>query len=253
MHKLRKGDSDATGGIASMTQMGKIEKDGGTPQPAGAGGDIPAYRFSKLLASLAHPGSVSAESIGALRTHILAQHMRGGRRSLAICAPSAGVGCSYLASSLAVAMSQAGVKTLLIDANMREPGVSSYIQPESEAPGLLQCLGEDAINFGDAIRAEVLPGLSVMYSGGTTNQPQELLASPEFKSLVDVCLRDFDLTIVDTPPANICADGRSIAAVLRYAMVVAKRDSTLVSDVRQVVDDLRADKVNVIGTFLNDF
>ena len=183
----------------------------------------------------------------------MAQHLRGGRRSLAICAPSAGVGCSYLASSLAVAMSQAGIKTLLIDGNLREPGVGDYIYSTSQAPGLLQCLGDENVAFGEAIRTDVLPGLSLMYAGGTTNQPQELLASPEFKALIDVCLRDFDLTIVDTPPSNVCADGRSIAAVLRYAMVVARRDSSFVSDVRQVVEELKGDKVNVIGTFLNDF
>ncbi|MEO8723317.1 MAG: hypothetical protein ABI395_07310 [Sphingobium sp.] len=141
----------------------------------------------------------------------------------------------------------------MIDANLREPGIGDYVYSDVQSPGLLQCLGDEGGAFGEAIRSEVLPNLSIMYAGGTTNQPQELLASPEFKALIDVCLRDFDLTIVDTPPANVCADGRSIAAVLRYAMVVAKRDASFVSDVRQVVEELKGDKVNVIGTFLNDF
>lgn len=213
----------------------------------------PAYRFSRLLAPLAHPGSIKAESIGALRTHIMAQHMRDGRRSLALCGPAAGVGTTYLATNLAVAMSQAGVKTLLIDANLRDPGVGNFIRPASEAPGLLQCLDDNHADLRDAIRPEVLPGLSVMYAGGIASNAQELLASHEFKSVIDRCMRDFDFTLVDTPPTNICADARRVAAVLHYALIVARRDASYLADVRLLAEELQSDRVKIIGSFLNEF
>ena len=212
----------------------------------------PVYHFSSGLAVLANPGGVIAESVGALRNHILAGHIRDGRRSLAVCGPSAGAGCSFVATNLAVATAQAGIKTLLVDANLRNPSLEEYIQTSRQSPGLLQCLSDSNVSLRDAIRSDVLPQLSLLYSGGTADSSQELLAGVEFKALIEDCMRDFDLTIVDTTPTNVSADSRRIASVLRYALMVARRDQSYVSDVRKLAEELQSDRVTVIGTFLND-
>ena len=46
------------------------------------------YEFSKSLVTMSDPLSAAAESMRALRTHILAQHVQTGRRALSICSPS---------------------------------------------------------------------------------------------------------------------------------------------------------------------
>ena len=61
------------------------------------------------------------------------------------------------------------------------------------------------------------------------------------------------MTIVDTPPANSCADSRRISTVVGYSLVVARKDHTLVSDVRTLVDQLRKERATVIGSVLNSF
>jgi protein-tyrosine kinase len=213
----------------------------------------PEASLSPQLQAMSSPGGMVAETIGALRTHILAQHMRDGRRSLTICGPSAGVGASFIAANLAVSTAQAGVKTLLIDANMRAPGQDDYFQSRQKAPGLLQCLTDLRLPLGDAVRAEVIPNLSVMPAGGIASNPQALLAGPDFKGVIDRCLRDFDLTLVDCPPANSCADALRVASVLRYALVVVRHNISFVSDVQQLLKDLRTDRIEVIGTFLNTY
>jgi protein-tyrosine kinase len=216
-------------------------------------GDVPKYWFSEDIAVLHDQGGLQSESIGALRTHLLAQHVRDRRRSLAICAPTLGVGSTYIAVNLACAVALAGVKTLLIDANMRTPGVDALITPSQSGPGLKQCLSEATPPLGDAIHDDVLPNLSVLFAGGAVANAPELLAGANFKALIDTCIRDFDLTIIDTPPGNVGADARRIAAVARYALIVARRDVTFVSDVKLLSKDIENDRGNVIGTFLNDF
>jgi len=213
----------------------------------------PKYWFSQDIAVLQNRTSVQSESIGALRTHLLAQHLRDRRRSLAICAPSSGVGSTYIAVNLACAVALAGIKTLLIDANMRTPGVDAMITPTHRGPGLKQCLSEHTPLLGDAIQDDVLPNLSVLFAGGAVANAAELLAGANFKALIDTCIRDFDLTIIDTPPGNAGADARRIAAVARYALIVARRDVTFVSDVKLLSKEIEDDRGNVIGTFLNDF
>ncbi|MGD9812245.1 MAG: CpsD/CapB family tyrosine-protein kinase [Sphingobium sp.] len=211
------------------------------------------FRFSRRLFLLSDPGSAQAESISDLRAHLLAQHVRNGRRSLAFCSPAEGVGSTYLAVNLAVAFAQAGISTLLIDANMHDPGVQKYIRPKEEPAGLRQCLTGSDLGHGNAIYDDVLQNLSVLYAGGVADNAQELLATRHFKSLMDNCMRDYEMTIVDSPPGLNAADGLRIATVVGYALVVARRNETLVNDIRMLMDGLLADRVRIVGTFLNDF
>lgn len=214
--------------------------------------DDPEFDFDPALVVLSDPAGISAESISGLRAHLLAHHVRDKRRSLAVCAPTPGVGCTYVTTNLACSMAATGLRVLLIDANLRTPGVDALIRPRKPGPGLRQCL-EGSASLSEAVHDHVLPNLSVMFAGGTAPNAQELIASGELKALFDVCVRDFDLTIVDTPAANSASDARRIASVLRYAMVVLRRNQSYFADARTLVDQLRSDRAAVIGTFLNDY
>lgn len=201
---------------------------------------------------MSDPNGVQAEAIRTLRTHLIARHLRDGRRGLAVCGASHQVGCTFVAVNLAVALSQVGHKTLLIDGDLRDPGVESMIVPPRSLPGLRQCLASPEAGFGDSIQNDVLPGLSVMYSGGMAANPQELLGGDRFKILVDLSMRDYDVTIVDTPPSNICADARLISSVVGYSLIVARRDFSFVQDQATLARELSADRAELIGTVLNE-
>jgi capsular exopolysaccharide synthesis family protein len=213
---------------------------------------FPGFTFSQDLVSLARPDSLQAESFRALRSNILAQHVKHGRRALAICAPAAGSGCSFLAANLAVTMAQAGVDTLLIDGNMRSPSIQDFIAPPEPLPGLADCLADDALPLSKAL-AIVQSNLSVLYAGHADAATFDRLGAPVFRQLMDQCLRDFDLTIIDTPPSNQFADSRRIASVMRYAMVVTCRQRSFVNDVQVLLNEVAADGGRIIGTYLNDY
>ncbi|HKC04184.1 MAG TPA: CpsD/CapB family tyrosine-protein kinase [Sphingomicrobium sp.] len=213
---------------------------------------FPGFTFSQDLVSLAWPDSLQAESFRALRSNVLAQHVKHGRRALAICAPAAGSGCSFIAANLAVTMAQAGVNTLLVDGNMRTPSIQDYIVPLEPLPGLADCLADDALPLSKAF-AIVQSNLSVLYAGHVDAATFDQLGAPVFRQLMDQCLRDFDLTIIDTPPSNQFADSRRIASVMRYAMVVTCRQRSFVNDVQVLLDEIAADGGRVIGTYLNDY
>lgn len=210
------------------------------------------YRMSSLIAVLSDPHGIQAETFGALRTYLLAKHIGDGRRSLALCSPAEGAGVTYVSANLAVALAQAGVNTLLIDGNMRSPGLEEYIQPSAEGRGLKHCLAGECL-LQEAVHSNVIPHLSLLYSGGITDNAQELLAGKRLAPLIDASMRDYDITIVDTPPGNSCADARRIATILRYALVIARRDVTYVADVKEQIRELQAERATVIGSFLNDY
>jgi capsular exopolysaccharide synthesis family protein len=181
----------------------------------------------------------------------MARHVQLGHRALAICAASEGVGCTFVAANLAVALSQIGVNTLLIDANMRHPSIAGAFNYSSSKPDLRRALSSD-IHFNDCIEADILPCLSILFSTGPAADAQELLAGSRFESLMNYCLREFDATIVDTPPANAYSDVRRVSTVVGYSLIVTRRDQSLISDIRNLTEQLRGDHAEVIGTVLNE-
>ena len=211
-----------------------------------------AQALSRALVTIADPNGVQAEAVRALRTHLMAQHINEGCRAIAICGATPGVGCSFVAANLAVALSQIGLNTLLVDANMRRPGVDAIIPTGQPVNGLRQFLSSADPNVAEHIQIDVLPNLSVMYAGGPAANAQDLLAGDRFKALMDFCRRDFDVTVVDTPAANSCSDARRISTVVGHSMLVARRNRTLVHDLRTLTAQLEADRARVIGSVLNE-
>jgi capsular exopolysaccharide synthesis family protein len=221
-----------------------------SPIPSAA--EPSSFSLSKALVTLAPDVTAAAEAFRALRTHIMAQHLEKGRRALAICAPTAGVGCTIVAANLAVSLSQIGVKTLLVDANLRHPGLDTLFIPSSPVEGLEQCLSTRGGNFGDYIESEVLPDLSIMFAGSVPDNPQELLATGRFEELMNFCLRDFQMTILDTPPANTCSDARRVSTVAGYSLIVSRRNKTLVNDVKTLIGQLESERARVVGSVMTE-
>lgn len=240
-------------GVAQMT-LAKAHMEAERPHTS-AGRDpdeAEAYSFSSEIVMLSDPGGARAEGIRALRTYIMAQHVGDGRRGLAVCAATEGVGASFTAVNLAVALAQIGVKVLLVDGDLRRPAVGQFIIPSDSVIGLRQCLASEDPLVASVIQADILENLSVLYSGGSGNDAQELLATENFGLMMGSCLRDFDLTIVDTPPASSCADARRISNVVGYSLIVARRDESFVSDISALANQLTEDRAKIVGTVMTE-
>jgi capsular exopolysaccharide synthesis family protein len=221
------------------------------PGPEATDGEF-RYELSPELVTLHDSRPHEAEAIRTVRTHIVARHLEDGRRGVAVCAPTRGVGCTFTAANLAVSLAQAGVATLLIDADLRTPQVDTFIRPQANKPGLKDCIASPERTLNDCIHAEVLPNLSILYSGGRADSPQELLASDRFKEIIERCLRDFEFTVIDTSAADMGADDLRVARIVGYAVIVAKSHTTKVNELTELAGMLHEDGAKVIGTILND-
>jgi capsular exopolysaccharide synthesis family protein len=180
----------------------------------------------------------------------MARHVSDGHRALAVCAASRKSGCTFVAVNLAISLSEIGVNTLLIDADLRAPKVQSVFKYEPRKADLRTALSTQ-INFNDCIERNMLPNLSGLLAGGSARNAQELLSGSRFKSLMDFCLREFDATIVDTPPANIYSDARRVSTVVGYSLIVARRNKSHLNDLKTLTEHLQGDRATVIGTVLN--
>jgi protein-tyrosine kinase len=212
----------------------------------------PSSLFDTIVI-LEAPDSIEAEAIRGLRTRIMAQHVREGRRALAICSATEDTGRSFIAANLATAMAQIGVKTAIVDANLRSPQIADLFRLDADRLGLGDYLADLDVSVDAIIRPTALPFLSVVTAGSLQANPQELLAGGRFKNFMDLLLREFDLTILDTTAASGCTDAQRVATVAGYSLVVARKHKSHVKDIGTLVNLLRADKSKVVGTVLNDF
>lgn len=237
------------------TAAADIQTDDGTaPDVIPAGVRVPGEQriaFAQSVVQLTEPDGVAGESVAALRNYLINQHIRDGRRALAVCAAKPDTGCTFVSMNLAVAMAQAGLNTLLIDGNLRAPGLTEIATPLHDVPGLRHYL-EKPHEESPYVVGEAIPNLSILYAGGAAANAQELLSSARLKALFDDSVRTFDFTIVDCPPAAQYSDARRIASLLRHAVVVARRDHSLAHDLKALIGELKSDRVNVVGTVLND-
>jgi capsular exopolysaccharide synthesis family protein len=212
-------------------------------------GEGETVTLSSELIVLSDPDSTAAESIRQLRTRLVAQHAERGRRLLALCSPGIDSGCTFIAANLAVSFAQIGTRVLLINADLRGSGLDRLFPELSSQPGLVELLTSGAKNPHAGY--EILPSLWVMPSGGRSSNAQELLSTPRFEIFLNEAVREFDLTIIDTPPANLYADAHRIATVAGYCTIVARKHKTYVADVAELSRQLQADRVTVVGTILN--
>ncbi|HEY0447073.1 MAG TPA: CpsD/CapB family tyrosine-protein kinase [Allosphingosinicella sp.] len=200
-----------------------------------------------------NPSSVMAEAVRGLRTRIMAQHVQAGRRALAVCGATQDSGCTFVAANLAVALAQIGVRTALVDADLRHPSLDTLLGVAQAAPGLSDYLADDRLGIHDVVGDPVVPCLSFVAAGSPRSNPQELLATARFAAFASQLLREHQITIFDTTAANGCTDAQRVATVAGYSLVVARKDTSFVSDLATLARLLRADGSKIVGSVLVDY
>lgn len=213
----------------------------------------PSAAVSEEVVVLSDPTSPNSEALRLLRTQIIAQHVGAGRRAFAVCGATDGAGASYIAANLAVALSQVGIKTLLVDANLRNPRIDAVFGIDPNGPGLSTYLSLEVNRPERVVYPNVLPNLSIVPAGPPVGRPQELLSGARFRTGVDILLRQHDVAIFDTPATNENSDALTVAGVLGYALVVARRNHAFVKDVQTLSSQLAAARATVIGSVLNEY
>jgi capsular exopolysaccharide synthesis family protein len=240
--------------MSMKTALQEMEQQDGSPAPKLDRHELTAIEPAAIESVMVNdPHSIEAEAIRALRTRLAAQHLREGRRSIAVCAAAAESGCTYIALNLAVAMAQAGVRTALVDANLRDPMIADLCGLPLSMPGLSEYLSNDSIAMAEVVDTELMPNLAVIGGGEVPSNPQELLSDARFRGLVDQLLREYDLTIFDTAPAKICSDGLRVATMAGFSLIVSRKHKTYFEDTKTLAKQLRADRSVVVGSILNSF
>jgi len=225
---------------------GAVAKQYGLPHLLPGGESI-----NSELVGAYEPFHPRAEEMRALRTQLLIRwsNAQVRHRMLAVVSPGSGEGRSYVAANLAVAFSQLGERTLLIDADLRAPRQHRIFNISDR-------IGLSAVLSGRADRAAVvavpqLGTLSVLPAGACPPNPQELLLRPALAALLGELRNEFDVILFDTPPASLYADAQSLAFRAGSAIVLARKDHTGIADIASTIRALSDTGTRVVGTVFN--
>lgn len=172
------------------------------------------------------------------------------RRALSVLSPNVGDGKTFFAANLAVAFSQLGGRTLLIDADMRTPRQHKLFGVQAKA-GLSSLLA--GRNEDDVIHELTsLPGLYLLPAGTVPPNPLELVQRPAFGLLVKEVCAKFDHVVVDSPAASHGADARVLAAMCGAALIIGRRDRTRVEALDTLSTQIGKAHVRCAGVVINE-
>jgi capsular exopolysaccharide synthesis family protein len=191
-----------------------------------------------------------AENFRTLRTalHLLAPPKE--RRTFLFTSAVPGEGKSFCAANLAIAFAQQGLRTLLIDADMRMPALEKLFFEETPHPGVADVLlGRTTV--AEAVRPTHENRLAVLTAGHRPKRPAELLAGPRFGQLLSDALRMYERVVIDTAPVHAVSDTLLLGRSVDSALLVVRAARTPRKAVARARDKLTEAGAPLDGMVLN--
>ena len=173
-----------------------------------------------------------------------------------ITSPNSGEGKTTVTINLGVALSKSKQRVVLVDGDLRKPGLHKNFLVENGL-GMRNVLREE-IDVASAplstfCKQTVQPNLNLITAGTGSEEVVELLHSGAANALFKRLSQEFDVVLIDTPPMLHMADARILAANTDGVILVFRAGITGRDQAADAVDLFTNDQVPLIGSILNDF
>ncbi|MEN1678164.1 MAG: polysaccharide biosynthesis tyrosine autokinase [Planctomycetota bacterium] len=162
-------------------------------------------------------------------------------------------GKTTISSNLAVSFAQVGKRTLVIDGDLRRPGMTALMQLKGK-PGVTDLLVSDG-NVSELAEKVVLSsgldGLDIIPAGPRRPDPAELLASKNFADLLAWADSKYDQVLIDCPPVLAVSDAQIVGRLVDGVVLVVSPEKNHRRLVARACDSFRAAGVNLFGVVAN--
>ena len=209
------------------------------------------------LVMTADPLSPIAEAFRILRTNIRSSSVDRPLRTLLVTSPGPLEGKSITLANLAVAMAQAGLRVVAVDADLRRPRLHQLLgldlREEVTAErlwwGLSGALLEGRTD--GTLHPTEVEGLRVLPSGELPPNPAEMVGSQHMQKLLHELAQHVDVVLIDSPPVLPVADAAVLAQAVDGVLLVLDAGKTRRQVARHAVESLRQVGANLAGVVLN--
>jgi exopolysaccharide transport family protein len=200
---------------------------------------------------LHQPLSPFSESMRTLRSSIHMSDVDQPPRVIHVTSALPGEGKTTIAVSLAISAALAGIKVVLVDADLRHPAASRFFKLEREK-GLVDLL-TGAENTDNVLRFYKDLKLTVLPAGSKSLNPPDVLSSERMKELIAYLKETFDYVVVDSPPIGPVVDAVILANLADKTILVVEWASTPRELVGATIKQVSAQKrvAGLVFNFLN--
>ncbi|MCE0483905.1 MAG: polysaccharide biosynthesis tyrosine autokinase [Methylacidiphilales bacterium] len=230
-------------GLPVLVALPATKMDKSTRKPKG-------QTISSRLVTVSDPGGVAAENFRSLRASLNLLGKAEERRTILFTSALAGEGKTFTSCNHAVSLAQVGLKTLLIDADLRLPSVHSYFNLPNDKPGLTEFVSM-GLEMRETVHSNLVENLDVMLSGVKNPNPAEFLSGRGFADTIKEALHKYDRIVVDSPPVAVVGDTLLMVSHIQSVCLVVRSGKTPRGAVQRAIYLLDMAEVTPVGIVLN--
>jgi exopolysaccharide transport family protein len=199
---------------------------------------------------LDEPTSLFAESVRAVRLAIQRAARDEPAKSIMVTSSIDGEGKTTLAANLALSIASLGMRTILVEGDLRNPEMSRSLCPQAKA-GVVE-VARGRASFEQALFFDRATGLAVLPSppkprGEDSN---EFVFSDAMRNMLDHLRKHFDYVIIDAPPLVPLIDARALGEIADRVVLTIRWDSTPRDVVAQALETLAPVRDHLLGAVL---
>jgi polysaccharide biosynthesis transport protein len=205
-----------------------------------------------ILPTYSDPQSFVAESFRGLRASLILHDRENPLKTVLVVSAIPGEGKSFCGANLAVAFAQAGLKTLLIDADLRLPTLHTYFNlPSNEAGNGFPDVLAGRATLATAVVPSPIPTLELLLTTAAADSPAELLSGIRLPRLMDEAAGKYDRIVIDSAPLNAVSDTMLIMPKADAILLVIRAAQTPMSECKSALQKIYSSKMKPLGLILN--
>jgi non-specific protein-tyrosine kinase len=204
------------------------------------------------LVSLAHPRSPAAEAYRALRTNLHFSSLDKPVRTLVVTSPALDEDKSVVLANLAVTMAQSEKRTIVVDADLRRPGLHTLFGVPNDAGLTSMFVDKAALDNPPLAQIAGVEGLWLLPAGPLPPNPAELLGARRMEQVIEALLARADIVLFDAPPIVAVTDAAVLGTKTDGVLLVMSAGHTRRDHAQRAKELLERVKVRVIGAVLNN-
>jgi len=217
-------------------------------------GTMPEISGAKSSAGIAantvsKPYGHIAEALRRLQSNLLMARVGGkAARTLLVTSAVDGEAKSGVSGGLARLMAQSGYRVLLIDADLRRPGINQTLGLHPTW-GLSEVLSGQ-IEFERVVVRDHSSSLHILQAGGQVSNPTALLGSSRMSWLMYALVQNYDYVVIDGPPVHSASEAPVLSQLTDVTVMCVKWGATNRRSVMRALKSLAAASTQRVGVFL---
>ncbi|HID07142.1 MAG TPA: polysaccharide biosynthesis tyrosine autokinase [Armatimonadetes bacterium] len=206
-------------------------------------------RYQQDIVALMRSKSPPSEALRVLRSNLKFVSAGNTMKAWMITSTHAREGKTLVSSALGIALAQGGQRVVLLDADLRHPGLHRVF-------GLNNAVGLTSILVGDfdlqqALQPTGVDNLELLASGPIPPNPAELLDSPRMQSLIEQLKNYADVVVIDTPPAGLVTDPMVLATHADGVLLVLEPGRVSREALKRIKDLMEMAHGRIVGAVMN--